>query len=222
MPPPTRSSPIAPRSPCDVPVRPGASAGSDDVVTAIEAGPPRAEGAGDRIVHRAETDAGSAGPGWIVARYRLATTGGGVAVTTVVLVFDEAEIRVSLVGASPRPIRIRDGGPVLDGPVVTREAAEGAVVLGSAAGGLVGTRSLLGDAVVRRIDPSAERANIVHAPAPHLAAEEGRSAKVRRLVATAHVASRRPDRGRRRRMPRASSRSSHRSASSRSGRPPSW
>ena len=208
--------------PCDVPVRPGASAGSDDAVTAIEAGPPRAEGAGDRIVHRAETDAGSAGPGWIVARYRLATTGGGVAVTTVVLVLDEAEIRVSLVGASPRPIRIRDGGPVLDGPVVTREAAEGAVVLGSAAGGLVGRGPCWAT-------PSS--AGSTRATSGRISSTGRRRTSPRRRVARRRFGgssrrptspSRHPDRGRRRRMPRASSRSWRRSASSGSGRPPSW
>ena len=173
--------------PCDVPITRGGSAGSDDAVTAIEAADAGA-GPGERIVHRGETDAGSAGPGWIVARYRLATNSGDVAFATAVLVLDGAEVRLTLVGSSRRTIRIRDGGPVLDGPFASEETAGTVVVLESAAGGLVGMRPLLGDVVARRIDPTAERANLIHEPAPHLAAEEIAPAAGRRVVATAHLA----------------------------------
>ena len=184
--------------PCDVPITPGGSAGSagsDDAVTAIEPGDAGA-GHGERIVHRGETDAGSAGPGWIVARYRLATNSGDVAFSTAVLVLDGAEIRITLVGTSRRRIRIRDGGPVLDGPAASEETAGTVVVLESATGGLVGMRPLLGDVVARRIDPTAERANLIHEPAPHLAAEEIAPAAGRRVVATAHLAVAAPRRGR--------------------------
>jgi hypothetical protein len=181
--------------PCDVPIVPGGTAGSDDAVTAIEPADAVSH-AGERIVHRGETDTGSAGPGWIVARYRLATHGGEVPFATAVLVLDDGEIRISLVGPSRRPIRVRDGGPVLDGQPVLEETAGTVVLLGSASGGLIGMRPLLGDVVSRRIDPTAERANLVHEPAPHLAAEERAPAAGRRLVATAHVAIAAPGRGR--------------------------
>ena len=176
--------------PCDVPTAAGAGAGSDDAVTAMVP----ATGRGDartgavRIVHRAETDAGSAGPGWIVARYGLATGGRGLAVTTVVIVLGATEVRVSLVGGSAAPIRIRDGGPVLDGvPVEIVGARSVGCVLRSADGGLVGTRSPLGGSVVRMIDADPDRTNLLHGPAPHLAVEEIEASSRRRLVGSIHA-----------------------------------
>jgi hypothetical protein len=176
--------------PCDVPIGTAASAGSDDAVAAIE---PSRVGARQRIVHRTETDAGSAGPGWVIARYGLAADGGRVAVTTAVLVLDDAEVRVSLIGNSAAAVRIRDGGPILDGgvdPAMALSPVEGraCLVLRSTAGGLVGIRALLGGTVARRIDPTPDRPNLVHAPAPHLAAEEVAPNAHARLLATAHVA----------------------------------
>ncbi|MEA2519071.1 MAG: hypothetical protein QOF49_1151 [Chloroflexota bacterium] len=180
--------------PCDVPVPGGSSAGADDAVVALDIEPrdrPPHAVRGDRSGHRAETASGSAGPGWILARYRLEATAASVTVRTAVLVLDDAEIRISLVSpAAGRRVRMREGSAVLGGTAGDRVELgrfAGGAVLSHVQRGTVGCRILLGYDVVGCAE-STGRANLVHDESSLVVAEESVGSSERRLVATASVA----------------------------------
>ncbi|HET7029457.1 MAG TPA: DUF2264 domain-containing protein [Candidatus Limnocylindrales bacterium] len=179
--------------PFDVPVEPGASAGSDDALTTIEA----TDGTIQRFAHRNESRAGSAGPGWIVSRYDLPTprrTG----VRTVVVLLGPLEVRIHAVRPGAE-VRLRDGGPALgmDGPdepaTVLDEAGQVVRVAGD--GRVVAIRALHGFDEVGSSAAGRGRMNLVHDRSVHPWAQEGRPSDRRRLLASAVVTALAPDRG---------------------------
>jgi hypothetical protein len=174
--------------PLDVPVSTGASAGDDDAVVAIDAG-----GARDRwFAHRNETDSGSAGPGWIVARYRLPTTPRPTLIVTAVLILDGGEIRISAVRPDrDTPIRVREGGASLgfdQGEPVQTPDQDGPLTLSVGDGRrVVGIRALAGYERVGCAETAGDRMNLLHDRAVHLYTEESVASTRRRIVAAAHV-----------------------------------
>ncbi|MDQ3127174.1 MAG: DUF2264 domain-containing protein [Chloroflexota bacterium] len=180
--------------PCDVPASPGASAGDDDAVVAIDGGERRgAAGSHGQLAHRNHTDRGSAGPGWILARYRLPTAPRPTPIATAVLVLDAGEVRVSAVRPrSDTPVRLREGGAALgygQGIDIRSggDAARGTLILGDGRR-VVALRALAGYDRVSRTEDAAGPANLVHARSTHASAEELVASTRRRIVATAHVA----------------------------------
>ncbi len=180
--------------PCDVPASPGASTGDDDAVVAIDGREGRGAAGDDRqLAHRNETDRGSAGPGWVFARYRLATAPSPTPISTAVLIFAAGEVRISVV--RPRrdtPVRLREGGAALgydEGTDIRADgdAGRGTLILGDGRR-VVGLRALAGYDSVSRTDNAAGPANLVHPCATHPSAEELVASTRHRLVATAHVA----------------------------------
>jgi hypothetical protein len=189
---------------CDVPVSLGVSAGSDDAIVAV--GEDAGETRESRLAHRSETDDGSVGPGWILVRYRLPTTGRSTPVATAVLVLDGGEIRISAI--RPRrgtPVRLREGGAALgvDGTDETLDESQAVRRTGDDAGltmsigdgrRVVAIRALAGYDRVGWAETTADRTstrmNLVHARASHPYAEESLASTRRRIVAAAHVAGR--------------------------------
>jgi hypothetical protein len=180
--------------PFDVPTSSGGSAGADDSVVAIDADAGAGDGRDSRLAHRNETDTGSAGPGWILARYLLPTRPRSTRVATVVLVLDRGEIRISAV--RPRfgtPIRLREGGAALGsdrGSIV--RGGDTALLTMSVGDGrrIVAVRALAGYDRVDCTGNSAVRINLLHDRTSHPFAEESIASTRQRLVAAAHVAER--------------------------------
>ncbi len=174
--------------PFDVPIEPGATAGSDDALVAIE--DDRTSGT-IAIAHRNESTGGWAGPGWIRSTYHLPTSS-PTTVRTAVLVLPGVEIWVSHVRASG-PIRLRDGGPVLGGSTDARRlalppaVADPAVAVGDGRH-VVAIRGLLGfDRGGTTSSPSDGRSNLVHDRGVHPWVEEAVARAGSRTVASALV-----------------------------------
>lgn len=175
--------------PFDVPVANGASAGEDDAVAAIDAD----RNPEPRLAHRTETDGGSAGPGWILARYELPTTPRPTLVTTAVLILGEGEIRISAVRPDrDTPIRLREGGAPLGfgrGEVIETTSNDRSSTLSIDDGRrVVAIRALAGYDRVACAETAGGRMNLVHDRAAHAYAEESVPSTRRRIVAAAHVA----------------------------------
>ena len=180
--------------PCNVPASPVASAGDDDALVAIgRGGDERSGSSPTRFAHRNQTDRGSAGPGWILARYRLPTTPRPTPVATAILVLDDGEVRVSAVRPHRNtPIRLREGGPALGhGPAIELRAGgdgtRGMMVLDDGRR-VIAVRALVGYGEVTRTDDAAGLANLVDDRSSHASAEEVGASTRRRIVAAAHVA----------------------------------
>jgi hypothetical protein len=174
--------------PLDVPVASGTSAGDDDAVVAVGAG-----GSRDRwLAHRNETDSGSAGPGWILARYRLPTMPRPTPIVTAVLILGEGEIRINAVRPGRgTPIRLREGGASLGlarGEPVETVDGDASLTLSVGDGRhVVGIRALAGYERVACAETTADRVNLVHDRAMHVYAEESAPSAKRRIVVAAHV-----------------------------------
>ncbi|MFL5681216.1 MAG: DUF2264 domain-containing protein [Chloroflexota bacterium] len=172
--------------PFDVPVGVGAAAGADNALVAIDDG----ADAACSVAHRNETDTGSAGPGWIHARYRLPTQP-ATTVSTIVLLAGEVEIRVSAVD-SGTAVRIREGSAPLglNGDAASRatcDEATGTVVL-SDGPRVVAIRRLLGYDRVGTDGSGPDRSNLIHDRSEHGLVEESVASDKRRLVAAVTVA----------------------------------
>jgi hypothetical protein len=175
--------------PFDVPVPSEASAGEDDAVVAIAAGATPESW----LAHRNETDRGSAGPGWILARYQLPTTPRPTPVTTAVLILGGGEIRVSTVRpASDTPIRLREGGAPLGfgrGEVIDTTSNDPRSMLTIDDGRrVVAIRALAGYDHVGCAETTEGRMNLIQDRAAHAYAEEAVPSTRHRIVAAAHVA----------------------------------
>ena len=175
--------------PFDVPIGSGGSPGSDGALVAIDGA--------TAVGHRNETDAGSAGPGWAIAAYRLPSEPAPTAVTTAVLVLDDAEIRVSLV-RSPAAVRIREGSAALpvdphDSDRVPPSAADaGRPVVLASGGRAVAIRALAGYDRTGLERTSDRVANLVHDCAVHAFVEEAAPRTGARLLAAADLATTQP------------------------------
>lgn len=186
--------------PADVPIGTTASPGADDAVTAIAGGggpQPVATSAGQPgRAHRNESLAGSAGPGWILSRYRLPTRPAAAHVTTVVLVLDGAEVRVSLVRPGPgTSIAVREGAASLGGEPGDRIEVIGAAELGlGPAAAIRGERGTVAIKALAGYDragcegTSASLVNLVHARAAHPFVEESAASTRPRLLASVALA----------------------------------
>ncbi len=168
--------------PFDVPVLPGAAAGSDGAIVAIDP-----DGG---VVHRNESIEGSAGPGWIRSRYRLPATTVAT-VETIVLVVDELEVRASLV-ASRGPVRLREGAAAIgvraDGRAIGRGRLDPDGLVASDGERTVAIRALLGYDGTGWSEPVRERLNIVDDAAIHPYVEEREPRVGRRIVAAVSIA----------------------------------
>jgi hypothetical protein len=142
------------------------------------------------VAHRNESTAGSAGPGWIVSRYRLPTTPAPTDVTTVILVVDRVEIRVSHV-RSTGPVEIREAPATLgiDDRTAEFRLSEHDGCLAVADGGrTIAIRPLLGYRASGWGGTSATLANLVHDRSCHPYVAEGRPTSGPRLLAAAILA----------------------------------
>jgi hypothetical protein len=180
--------------PFDVPVSMAASAGEDDAVVAIEGGTDETDASAEPwLAHRNETDAGSAGPGWILARYRLPTRFGPTPVATAILVLDGGEIRINAV--RPRRgkhVRLREGGAALGWErgvtiVATRDDASLTMTVGDGQR-VAAMRILAGYDRIGCAETGAGRMNLVHDGASHPYAEESTASTRPRILAAAHIA----------------------------------
>jgi hypothetical protein len=174
----------------DVPIDLETTAGADDAIVAII---PTLDHHGENVAlaHRNETDAGSAGPGWIRAEYRLPTRPRPTRVATTVIVADATDIRISAVRPSGA-VRFREGGAGLgshrDARVET-VAHDGAGILVLSDGPrIVAIRRLAGYNGTGTGETTASRVNLVHDRARHPFVEESAASSRPRIVAAATVA----------------------------------
>ena len=168
--------------PFDVPVTPGATAGSDDALVAIEG-----EGA---IAHRNESRSGTAGPGWITSGYDLPGSR-PTRVRSAVVIVGDVEIRLHDVRPGTA-IRLRDGGAALgldgdDVPVMSIDSPSAAAAI-SGDGRGVAIRGLLGFDRAGVAEPGGGRMNLVHDRSWHPWVEESAPSRRPRLVASATIA----------------------------------
>jgi hypothetical protein len=169
--------------PFDLPTTAAGQAGADGAVVVIE-------GSG-HVIHRNESVAGAAGPGWIRTRSLLPTTGAPTELTTVVLVLNPLEIRVTRVRPGV-PVRLRESPATLgfaaadarDVRVGTN--ADGAWVADSDR--TIAVRALLGYDVAGHAGARAGLANLVHERSITPFVEESASSAAPRVVAAVGVA----------------------------------
>jgi hypothetical protein len=169
--------------PFDLPVHLATSAAADSALVAAGSRP-------DRFAHRNESRSGGAGPGWIRSTYDLPTEP-PTRVTTVVLVDDALEIRVSRVRPAA-PVRIREGSAVLgvdEGTAVeVRTDDEHGMIALSGRRGVVAVRRLVGHGRSGCDETSTTRVNLVHDRACHPWVEEPVESVRTRIVAAATLA----------------------------------
>jgi hypothetical protein len=168
--------------PFDVPVVPGATAGSDDALVAIAD-----TGA---MAHRNESSDGTAGPGWITSRYDLPTDP-PTQIRTAVVVIGDVEIRVHAVQHGTA-VRLRDGGAALgldgdDEPHILVDGSDPSASV-RCASRLVAVRGLLGFDHAGVAEPGAGRMNLVHERSRHPWVEEAEASARPRTLASAIVA----------------------------------
>jgi hypothetical protein len=172
--------------PFDLPIEAGAAPGADSAIVALEP-----DGNMWRVAHRNETLRGSAGPGWIRSTYLLPTRSGPTRLTTVVLLIEGVEVRVSAVHPAGS-LRLREGGAALGldgGQRVRIELGDGGgLILIGDGGRTVGIRALIGHDAAGSEETTPERANLVQERACHPYVEESSPSDRERVVASASIA----------------------------------